>query len=204
METNTGRTFGRGMTAARMARIGVLGAIAAVLFYFPEIPIIPPIFKLDFSTLPALLAGFSMGPVSGLLVVLIKDATGLMHSSSMGVGELADLLMSGVFVVAASLVYARRRSFKGALLGMLLGIVLMTLVGTLANYYIMIPFYVSAFKMSNEAIIGMVAGTIPAVDSLWKLILFATVPFNLLKGVVLCLVTMLIYKRLSPLLHVRK
>lgn len=186
-----------------MARVGVLGAIAAVLYIWPEIPVIPPIYKLDLSTLPVLLAGFSMGPVHALVVLLIKDLTGLLHTSSVGIGELADFLVSGAFVVVASLFYAKRRSFKGALIGMALGIVTMTLAGALANYYIMFPFYMGAFNMTSEAIVGMIAKTIPAVDSMWKLILLATMPFNLLKGLVLSLVTLLIYKRLSPLLHAK-
>lgn len=190
-------------SAGRLARIGVLGAISAVLYYFPEIPIIPPIYKLDFSTLPALLGGFAMGPVSGLLILLIKDLTGLLHSSSLGVGELADFLMSGAFVLAASLIYRRDKTRKGALLGMALGVFAIALVGALTNYYIMLPFYITAMHMPAEAIIAAIAATVPAVDSLWKLILLATLPFNLLKGVVLAAVTFLLYKHLSPILHGR-
>lgn len=191
-------------TAAYMARIAILGAISAILYVFPEIPVIPPIFKLDFSTFPALLAGFSLGPVGGLLVIAVKDLTGLTHTSSMGIGELADLLMSGAFVMAASMVYARRKTFKGAVTGMALGTLAITLMGVLANYFIMIPFYGAVFNMTNEMIIGMVQKTIPAVDNMWKLILLAVVPFNILKGIALSAVTVLTYKRLSPLLHVNK
>ena len=84
---------------------------------------------------------------------------------------------------------------------MALGIVVMVAAGALANYFIMIPFYMKVMNFSAEAIVGMIANVIPAVDSMGKLILLATAPFNLLKGVVLCLVTLLVYKRLSPLLH---
>lgn len=184
-----------------LARIGVLGAIASLLYLWPEIPVIPPIYKLDFSTLPVLLGGFAMGPVSSLFILLIKDLTGLLHSSTMGVGELADFLCSGLFVVSACLVYRRERTRAGALKGMALGIVVMVAAGALANYFIMIPFYMKVMNFSAEAIVGMIANVIPAVDSMGKLILLATAPFNLLKGVVLCLVTLLVYKRLSPLLH---
>lgn len=184
-----------------LARIGVLGAIASLLYLWPEIPVIPPIYKLDFSTLPVLLGGFAMGPVSSLFILLIKDLTGLLHSSTMGVGELADFLCSGLFVVSACLVYRRERTRAGALKGMALGVVVMVAAGALANYFIMIPFYMKVMNFSAEAIVGMIANVIPAVDSMGKLILLATAPFNLLKGVVLCLVTLLVYKRLSPLLH---
>lgn len=189
------------ITAAAVARVGVMGAIAAILYYVPEIPVIPPIYKLDFSTLPALLCSFAMGPVSGLAVLLIKDLTGLLHSSSMGVGELADFLTSGAFIVVASLMYRREKTRKNAVAGMLCGLIAMVIVGALANYYIMIPFYVNAMGMPLESIVSMIAKTIPAVDSLVKLILLATVPFNLLKGAVLCVITFALYKRVSPLLH---
>jgi riboflavin transporter FmnP len=184
-----------------IVRIGVLGAIASVLFYFPEIEIIPPIYKLDFSTLPALLGGFSMGPAAGVWILLIKAVTGLLHSSSMGVGELADFLMSAALVVPAALWYGKRRTMRGALTGMLMGILLMTAVGALANYYVLIPFYRDVMGLPIETIIQMIAATIPPVDTTWKLILMATTPFNLIKGIVLCGITALLYKRLSPLLH---
>lgn len=188
-------------TPAALARIAVLSAIASVLYFIPGIPIVPPIYKLDFSGVPVLLGGFAMGPVAALMIQLIKDLIGLTFTSSAGVGELADFLMTGSFALAASLVYGRMKTRKGALLGMLLGIVAIVVMGAVTNLYIMIPFYMGAFSMTEEAIVGMIAGAIPMVDSMTKLILLATVPFNLIKGVVLCAVTYLLYKPLSPLLH---
>ncbi|MEG2859677.1 MAG: ECF transporter S component [Clostridia bacterium] len=186
--------------AGYITRVGVLGAIAAVLYFFPEIPVIG-FYKLDFSTLPALLAGFALGPVAGLIVVLIKDVIGMTHSTSMMVGELADFLCSGAFVVVSALIYKKHRNFKGALISMGVGIVVMTIVGALANYFIMIPFYINQMNFPEEAVIGMMAAVIPAVDSVFKLVLMVTAPFNVLKGVVLCVLTLLMYKRLSHLLH---
>jgi len=130
----------------------------------------------------------------------VKDLIGLTHTSSMGVGELADFLMSGSMTVVASMVYRKRHTLKGALLGLSLGTAAMGLVGALANYFIMIPFYVQVMNMPMEVILSLIAKTVPAVDSLWKMILLAVVPFNLLKGVVLAAVTMLLYKRISPML----
>ena len=190
-------------SAGTIARVGVLGAVAAILFYFPEIPVIG-FYQLDFSNLPALLGGFAMGPWAGLTIVAIKDLFGLLHSTSAMVGELADFLCSGAFVVVSAIVYQRHKTFKGALVGMGVGIALMALVGALANYYIMIPFYIGQMGFAEEQVIGMMAAVIPAVDSIFKLILLVTVPFNLIKGVVLCVLTLLLYKRLSGLLHGRR
>ncbi|MBQ2954826.1 MAG: ECF transporter S component [Clostridia bacterium] len=182
-----------------IARVAVLGAVSAVLYYF-EVPVIPPIYKLDLSAVPALIAGFAMGPGASLGVMAVKDLIGLLHTSSMGVGELADFLMSGSMTVVASMIYLRRHTLKGALLGLSLGTLAMGVVGGLANYFIMIPFYVQVMNMPLEVILSLIAKTVPAVDSLWKMILLAVVPFNLLKGVVLSAVTMLLYKRIAPFL----
>ena len=189
----------RKKTLSALVRIAILGAVSALLFYI-ELPIIPPIYKLDLSTVPALIAGFSMGPGASLGVTLLKDLIGLTHSSSMGVGELADFLMSGSMTAVAALIYRRRHTFKGAVLSLSVGTLVMCAVAALANYFIMIPFYVQVMNMPMEKILSMIANTVPMVDSLWKMILLAVVPFNLLKGVVLSIVTILLYKRISPLL----
>lgn len=192
------------VSAKLIARVGVLGAIAALLFLIPGIPIVPPIYKLDFSTVPVLLGGFSLGPVPGLLILLVKDLVGLTNSSSMGVGELADFLASAAMMLTAVAIYRRHHSRRGALIGLIAGTTVMTVVAALVNYFILIPFYVAAMNMPAEAIVSMIGKVIPAVDSLPKLIAFATTPFNLLKGVVLSVVTFLLYKRLSPLLKGEK
>ena len=191
-------------SVAKLTRIAILSALSIVLFDFvPGIPVIPPIYKLDFSAIPTLLAGLSMGPLAALVVQLLKDLVGLLFSNSAGVGQLADFLMTGSFVVVASAVYKWHRTRKGALAGMALGTLAMIVMGVISNLYILIPFYVGAFNMSIEGIVATIGKVIPAVDSLPKLILFATTPFNLLKGVILCIVTLVIYKPLSPLLHGR-
>ena len=192
------------VSAKLIARVGVLGAIAALLFLIPGIPIVPPIYKLDFSTVPVLLGGFSLGYVPGLLILLIKDLVGLTNSSSMGVGELADFLASAAMMLTAVAIYRRHHSRRGALIGLIAGTAVMTAAAALINYYIVIPFYVAAMNMPAEAIVSMIGKVIPAVDSLPKLIAFSTTPFNLLKGVVLSVVTFLLYKRLSPLLKGEK
>lgn len=192
------------VSAKLIARVGVLGAIAALLFLIPGIPIVPPIYKLDFSTVPVLLGGFSLGPVPGLLILLVKDLVGLTNSSSMGVGELADFLASAAMMLTAVAIYRRYHSRRGALIGLIAGTAVMTAAAALINYYIVIPFYVAAMNMPAEAIVSMIGKVIPAVDSLPKLIAFATTPFNLLKGVVLSVITFLLYKRLSPLLKGEK
>lgn len=185
-----------------MTRIAILGALFAVLFPL-EIPIVA-FYKLDFSTLPALLGAFSMGPLPGLAILLIKDLSRLAYSSSMYVGELADFIMSAAFILPASLIYRKHKTRKTALVGMAVGTLCMIVVSVLVNWKMMIPFYMTAFHMDMEAIIGMAQKALPFVDTEWKVLLYVTAPFNLLKGFVLSLLTFVLYKRLSPMLHVRK
>ena len=188
------------VSARLIARVGVLGALSALLFLIPGIPIVPPIYKLDFSTVPVLLGGFSLGYVPGLLILLIKDLVGLTNSSSMGVGELADFLASAAMMLTAVAIYRRCHSRRGALISLVAGTLVMTAAAALINAFIVIPFYSTAMNLPTEAIVSMIGNVIPAVDSLPRLIAFATTPFNLLKGIVLSAITFLLYKRLSPLL----
>ena len=185
-----------------LTRIAVLTALASILFLI-EIPVVA-FYKLDLSNLPVLLGAFSMGPVPGLIILLLKSLIGMLHSSSMYVGELADFIMGAAFVLPAALIYRRHKTRNTALIGMAVGTVVMIVVAVLVNWKIMIPFYMTAYGMPMEAVVGMATKAVPFVDTEWKLLLCVTAPFNLLKGVVLSALTFVLYKHLSPLLHVRR
>lgn len=185
-----------------MTRIAILGALSAILFMI-EVPVVA-FYKLDVSTLPALLGAFSMGPLAGLAILLIKDVFGMLHSSSMYVGELADFIMGAAYILPAALIYRHKKSRKNALIGMIVGSITMIVVAVLVNWQIMIPFYMTAYGMPMEKVVAMAQSAMPFVDTEWELLLYVTAPFNLLKGIVLSALTFVLYKRLSPLLHVRK
>ncbi len=185
------------LSVATMTRIAILAAAASILFLI-EIPIVA-FYKLDLSNIPVLLGAFSMGPVPGVIILALKSAIGLLHSSSAGVGELADFVMGAALIIPASVIYYRNKNRKNAIIGMAIGTVCMVIVGVLMNKWVMLPFYMGAFHMDMDGIIK--AAGVSGVDSEWKLLLLVTGPFNLLKGVVLSIVTALIYKPLSPILH---
>ncbi len=193
----TSTTNGSRISVATMTRIAILAAAASILFLI-EIPIVA-FYKLDLSNIPVLLGAFSMGPVPGIVILAIKSAIGLLHSSSAGVGELADFVMGAALVLPAAMIYHQNKSRKNAIIGMAVGTVCMVVVGVLMNKWVMLPFYMGAFHMDMDGIIK--AAKVSGVDSEWKLLLMVTGPFNLLKGVVLSIVTALIYKPLSPILH---
>lgn len=184
-------------TVGVMTRVAILAAAASILFLI-EIPIVA-FYKLDLSNIPVLLGAFSMGPVPGLIILAIKSAIGLLHSSSAGVGELADFVMGAAMVVPAAIIYHRQKNRKNAIIGMAVGTVCMVVAGVLMNKFVMLPFYMGTFHMDMDGIIR--AAGVAGVDSEWKLLLLITGPFNLLKGVVLSIITALIYKPLSPVLH---
>ena len=189
------------MSIHNIARIAVLTALASILFMI-EIPVVA-FYKLDLSNLPVLLGAFSMGPVAGLIILGLKSLIGMMHSTSMYVGELADFIMGAAMVLPAAWLYRRNKSRKTALVGMTIGTVSMIVVAVLVNWLIMIPFYMNAYGMPMEAVIGMATAVLPFVDTEIELLLYVTAPFNLLKGIVLSALTYVLYKHLSPLLHDR-
>ena len=180
-----------------LTRVAILAAAASILFLI-QIPIVA-FYKLDLSNIPVLLGAFSMGPIPGMMILALKSLIGLLSSSSAGIGELADFIMGAALVIPASIIYHRNKTRKTALIGMLAGTVCTAIVGVLVNKFIMLPFYMGAFHMDMEGILAF--AKVSGVDTEWKLLLLVTGPFNLLKGVVLSVVTFLIYKPLSPILH---
>ncbi|MFB0920759.1 MAG: ECF transporter S component [Oscillospiraceae bacterium] len=178
----------------------MLSAVAAVLMFidFP-IPLMPGFIKLDVSELPALLASFSLGPVYGIIVCLIKNIINLARSTTSGVGEFCNFLLGAVFVFSAGIAYKRMKSRKGALIGALIGAVAMAALSYPINYYITYPIYAKFIPM--EGIVGMYQAILPSVKTLSDCLLVFNVPFTLVKGMLDVAITFLIYKKLSPILH---
>ena len=183
----------------------MLGAVAAVLMYleFP-IPIMPAFVKLDVSELPALIASFAYGPVSGILVCLIKNLIKLPSTSTAAVGELFNFVMGALFVGVAGLIYKRNKTRKGAIVGALLGALVMAGVSVPYNYFIVYPAYVVMYHLPLDAIIGMYQAINPNVNGLLACLLVFNLPFTFVKGALDAVLCFLVYKPLSPILHGRK
>ena len=182
----------------------MLGAVAAVLMYleFP-IPIMPAFVKLDVSELPALIASFAYGPVSGVLVCLIKNLIKLPSTSTAAVGELFNFVMGALFVGVAGLIYKRNKTRKGAIVGALLGALVMAVVSVPYNYFIVYPAYVVMYHLPLDAIIGMYQAINPNVNGLLNCLLVFNLPFTFFKGMLDAVICFAIYKPLSPILHGR-
>ena len=179
----------------------MLGAIATVLMFldFPIPFLIPPFVKMDFSELPALLAAFSLGPVSGVAVCFIKNLVHALNTTTGFVGELCNFLLGCCFVIPAGLIYRRKKTRRSALIAASVGTLAMGVLSIPINYYISYPFYTSFMPL--DQIIGMYQSLIPSVDGLLACLIVFNAPFTMLKGVLDTILAFLIYKSLSPLLH---
>ena len=188
------------ITTNSLVKISVLAVLSYILMLmdFP-IPIFPSFLKLDFSDIPALLGGFALGPVAGVLIQLVKVVLYfLTNSSTGGVGELANFLVGAAYIVPAAAIYHRKKDRTHALIGLILGIVSMTIVGAVTNIYITLPFY-SAF-MPMDAIVEMGTVVNSKIVDINTLVLYGITPFNLLKGSIIAFVTLVVYKKVSPIL----
>ena len=183
--------------------MGMLGAMAALLMFL-EVPLVflaPNFDKMDFSEIPVMVGTFALGPWAGGLIEAVKILIKLLikPTSTGGVGELANFVVGCAMAIPAGLLYRAHKNKKTAVQSLLLGTVSMTVLGGVGNALVMLPFY-SKF-MPMDTIIGMGAKIVPAVNSVWTFCLFCVGPFNLFKGLVLSLITFLLYKRVSPLIH---
>ncbi|QQY80101.1 riboflavin transporter FmnP [Keratinibaculum paraultunense] len=186
-----------------MVKISVLGVIAFILMLL-DFPLwfTPPFLKFDVSDVPALIGSFALGPMAGVIVQLVKNLLKILlaGTNTAVVGEIANFIVGSVFAYVAGLIYYKEKTFKNAVIGLVVGTIAMTVVISIANYYIMIPFYAKAYGMPLDKIITISGAVNKYVVDLKSLIIFAVIPFNLLKGVVVSLITILLYKRVSPIL----
>ena len=181
----------------------VLSAIAFVLAFFEfPVPLSPSFARMDLSDLPALIGAFAYGPVSGVLIELVKNALQLLTSSTGGIGELANFIMGSSFVVAAGLIYKHHKTKKTAILACLIASVIMGVVATVVNYFILLPVF-EAF-MPLDQLIASFGEFMPFIKTKLDVVLFNAFPFNLLKGIGISIVTMLLYKRLTSILKGRQ
>ncbi len=184
-----------------MVKISVLAVVGMVLMFFDlSVWFAPSFLKLDISDLPALIGAFAMGPMEGVLVQLVKNLLSLFIEGTMtgGVGELSNFLVGSVLVFISGTIYHRKKTFKNAIIGMIFGVLAMAGFASLSNYFVVFPLY-SKF-MPLDKIIEAASLVNRFVVDYKTLILYAVVPFNLLKGTVVSLVTILLYKRISPIL----
>ena len=193
------------VTIKYITKIAILSALAGVLMLF-QIPLwfAPSFYEIDLSDAVILMGGFALGPGAAVIMELIKNLINLLLNGTItaGVGEIANFIMGCSLVVPASLFYKHHKSLKGAVISLLIGICSLALVSCAVNYFIVIPAYVFFMGLSVDKIVGMASAVNPLVKSFPSMILFATLPFNMLKGIVCAVANILLYKRVSKILHI--
>ena len=200
MENTTKSTFSGQSRIRKLVMTALLSALATVLMFVSfSVPFVPSFIKLDLSELPALIAAFSMGPLSGVAVCLVKNLVNLLFTYSMGVGELCNFLLGVAFVLPAGLIYKKHNDRKGALIGALTGALTMGVISIFINYYLVYPVY-AKLLMPMDVILGMYQAINPKVSNLWQALCFFNAPFTFVKGLISVAITFLIYKRISPLI----
>lgn len=176
----------------------LFAALATVLMYFEfPIPFMPPFLKVDLSGAVVLIGAFIFGIGPAISMILIKDLLHLTQTVTGGSGELADFLMLSALVIVSVMVYRFHKTRKAAAIGCVLGTTAMTVIATLANYFLIIPFYINAMGWNLQAIFDLCATVNPSISGMSTYLLIGVVPFNIIKGLILTVITMLAYKKLS-------
>ena len=191
------------LTVSTLVKISILSAIGYILMFIsvPLPMLFPDFLKIDISDLTALLGGISLGPMAGVTIAFLKNLlqfiTGM--STTGGVGEFANFLIGGSFVFTVSYIYSKKRNIQGVIIGLVSGMVVMTVVGCVANYFIILPFY-ATIGWSIDAVVSMGAAINPAIDSKMSFIIWMIAPFNILKSGLMSLLTLPMYKKTEKIL----
>ena len=184
-------------TAMFACMAGVLMLIEIPLFFAPGF------YKLDLSEMPVLICTFYLGPVAGAATELLKVIVKLLLKGTTTAygGDFANFVVGCTFILPASMIYHAKPGKKTALIGMAVGTLIMTVFGSAFNAIYLLPKFSELFGLPLDTIVGMGTAVNGAINSVSTLVLFAVVPFNLLKGIVVSALTFLLYKRISPILH---
>lgn len=190
-------------TSTKLVVTAMMSAVAAVLQFLEfGIPIVPAFLKVDFSAIPELLGAFAIGPFYGVLICLIKNIIHLPFTTTFGVGNLSNFILGAIFVYVAGIIYQKKKEKSGAILGSICGVLSMTLLSIVTNYFIVYPIYgVLLFGGDINIIVNMYKAIWPVCDNLIKSILIVNVPFTLVKGLISVVVTYIVYKPLSNLIY---
>lgn len=197
-KVNELRTHNSRVSTNKLVKVALLSAISFILMFI-EMPIpglFPEFLKIDISDIPALIAGLSLGPIAGIAVEVVKNFLhGIVATTTGGVGEIANIIVGSAFVVGTSTVYMKNKNIKNLLVSLLVGTLSMIIVGSLVNYFFLLPFYGKIMGM--EAIIGIGQAVNPNVKDLLSFVLWFIAPFNLVKGIMISILIIPIYKKME-------
>jgi len=187
----------------KLIKISLLSVMAFLLMFIElPLPMFPEFLKIDISDLPALLGAFALGPVAGVLIELFKNILhGMLASKTALVGELANFLVGGCLVFVSGYIYKAHKSKGGAIGGLAIGVICMSLFAAILNYFVILPLYETVLHFPITEVVKAGAIINPNIKDLNSFIIWVIIPFNLFKGVVISVMTLALYKSVSPILH---
>ena len=196
----------RGVALRYAIKIAILSAIAAVvmLFEFPLPFLAPSFYELDLSEAIIMMGSFAIGPLAGVLMELLKNLLNILFNGTTTayVGEFANFVTGCAFILPAAFIYKYNKTIKGAIFGMFTGALSLALVGGILNYFILVPAFSKLYGLPIEAIVGMASKINPLITDLKTMVVMAVAPFNMLKGIVCSIISLILYKRISKILHI--
>lgn len=176
-------------TTRLLVRVGMLSALAFIIMYFEFYIGFAEYLKLDFSDLIAMIGGITMGPIAGIAIQFIKNVLKVVFfTKTAGIGELANVLVGIAFVLPTSIIYKNMKSIKGLSIGLVVGSVTMVIVAVLANYLLLLPLYWGFISQEPLTSTGKIA-----------YIVSITLPFNVVKVVLVSILTMILHVSLKPI-----
>lgn len=194
----------KGLSVSTITKIALLSALAGVLMLF-EAPLwfAPSFYKIDLSELAVMVGGLTMGPVAAAFIELIKILLNFVLNGTItgGVGEIGNLIVGCAFVVPVAFIYQKWHTKIGMVVGMITGVICLVLLGSVVNYFVLLPVYAVVYGQPLEFFIAMGNVINPAIVDLKTFILYAVAPFNLFKGVVISVLTALLYNRVGKYLE---
>lgn len=185
-----------------IAKVAIFIAVAFIVSIFEiSLPLSPPFYKIDFSSAVVLLGSYTIGPLAGIIIAVLKTVLKMITfgSQSAFVGEYVDIIITILYVFPASVIYRNHNNNKNAILGMSVGVFFMTLCGCILNYYLLIPIYAKLTGIAVESIVETTGNAL--VTNLKSLVIFVTLPFNILKGTVCSVIG---YLCLLPITKLKK
>lgn len=184
-----------------LTKVGILAAVAVMLMFFEvPVPMMPAFLKLDASELPAVVGALALGPLAGVAIELVKNLLHALQSQTMGIGELANFLVGTAFVVPVGLIYRYKSTWQGIVLGLTAGTLAMVAAASVLNYYMLLPLYQLVLHFPLDQLIAIGTAANPQIMDVGSFITLAIAPFNALKGMVVSLFTLLLYRKIAPIL----
>ncbi len=192
-------------SAKFLVRSAIFAAFSIILYLVPvfnlKLPIFPFFLSIHFDEIPVFIAGFAYGPLSAMFILIVKTLVKLPLSSTLCVGELADLIYSTAFVIPAALIYKKHRNIKGAIIALGISTVIQLLVSCFVTTFLILDFYIAVMGWPESQILAACQAVNPAITDLrWPFFFFVALPFNGLKDVLVVIATFLLYKRLHILI----